>query len=279
MTVTTMTTARLSAEQIERTNRYLTDVRDQYGTPVVRVQSLFGRCCLAMLAPVPAWAALAEEAATLADDLIRLAADTDLDPLALIEIHRMMKREGQEVAGLRELLAKIAPELERQPAEVRSIGRVRVIAALLVELGFPVKPVRASKDAANLLQNEEDWITAPGPRLSDLADHLVADRVSLDETQSRIIALIALGELRNYRLDLGCKLLRVVMQLGVPYEEARNGVDFIALQRRRDGRYGFLDRLSETSGPAPDPELTLHLPLTLNAVWLFTIEAAGGGEA
>ncbi|HYK00234.1 MAG TPA: hypothetical protein VE974_00665 [Thermoanaerobaculia bacterium] len=278
MTVMTMTTTRLSAEQIERTSNYLENVRDRYATPVVRVQSLFGRCCLATLAPEPAWSALAEEAATLANDLARLApqGNPDLDPLALIEIHRMMKREGREVAPLRELLAKIGPELEKQPSEVRSIGRVRVIASLLSELGFPAKPVKASKDAANLLDEEESWITAPVPRLSDLADHLVANRVRLDEPQSRILALIALGELRNYRLDLGCKLLRAVMQWGIPCDEARDGVDFIALQRRRDGRYGFVDRLSEKSGAAADPELTLHLPLTLNAVWLFMIEAVGG---
>lgn len=280
-TTTTMTTARLSAEQIERTSIYLTDVRARYATPVVRVQSLFGRCCLAILAPAPNWPALAEEAATLADDLARLAPEgsPDLDPLALIEIHRMVKREGREVAPLSELLAKIAPELEKQPAEVRTVGRVRVIAALLSELGFPLKAVRASKDTANLLDDEESWITAPASRLSDLADHLVADRVSLDEPKSRILALIALGELRNYRLDLGCKLLRAVMQLGVLCEETQDGADFIALQRRRDGRYGFLDRLAEKSEPVADPELTLYLPLTLNAVWLFMIEAAGGGAA
>jgi hypothetical protein len=276
-----MTTTRLSAEQIERTNNYLSDVRDRYATPVVRVQSLFGRCCLATIAPEPAWTALAQEAATLANDLARLAPqeNPDLDPLALIEIHRMMKREGREVTPLRELLAKIAPELEKQPAEVRSIGRVRVIASLLSELGFPVKPLKGSKDTANLLEETESWVTAPVPRLSDLADHLLADRVRLDEAKSSLLALIALGELRNYRLDLGCKLLRAVMQFGVPSEEARDGVDFIALQRRRDGRYGFLDRLSEKPGAAADPELTLYLPLTLNAVWLFMIEAAGGGTA
>ena len=279
MTVMTMTTTRLSAEQIERTNNYLTDTRDRYATPVVRVQTLFGRCCLATIAPEPDWSALAAEAATLADDLSRLPGNPDLDPLALIEIHRMMKREGREVARLTQLLAKIAPELEKQPAEVRSIGRVRVIASLLSEVGFPVKPVRASKDAASLLDDEQSWITAPATRLSDLADHIEADGIRLDEPKSRILALVALGELRNYRLDLGCKLLRTLMRFGVPSEERQDGVDFIALQRRRDGRYGFVDRLAEKSGPVTDPEMTLYLPLTLNAAWLFMLEATGGGAS
>lgn len=277
MTVTTMTAERLSAQQIERTSNYLIEIRDRYASPAVSVQTLFGRCCLAPLAPAPAWAPLAEEATALAESLARLGAQgsADLDPLPLIEIHRMLKREGREVAPLRDLLAKIGPELEKQPAEVRSIGRVRVIASRLAELGFPAKPARPSKDAANLIEEEESWITAPAARLLELAEHLVADRTTLDETKSRILALVGLGELRNYRLDLGCKLLRAVLELGVPCEEARAGVDFIALQRRRDGRYGFVDRLSERSGAAADPELTLHLPLTLNAAWLFMIEAAG----
>jgi len=65
-----------------------------------------------------------------------------------------------------------------------------------------------------------------------------------------------------------------VLQLGVPGEETRDGVDFIALQRRRDGRYGFLDRLAEKPEQTADPDTTLFLPMTLNAAWLFKTEAA-----
>ncbi len=271
-----MPTERLSDEQIARTAAYLAEVRERYGAnAVVHVQSLFGRCCLATLQRNPAWGALAAEAAGLAEDLVRQA-PRDLDPLPLIEVGRMMKESGGRTVGpLEQLLRRIAPELESQPLEIRSIGRVRHIASLLSQLGFPMATARPSKDAASLLADEASWATAPAVRLSEMADHLAADRSGLDETATRLLVLIALGELRNYRLDVGCKLLRTVLQLGVPCAEAQDGVDFIALQRRRDGRYGFVDRLSEKPAAIADPDLTLFLPLTLNAVWLFAIEAAG----
>ena len=269
-----MAIERLSDEQIARTAAYLAEVRERYaGNAVVHVQSLFGRCCLAMLQRNPAWDALAAEVAGLAEDLVRQA-PSDLDPLPLIELDRMMKESGRTVGSLEQLLSRIAPELESQPLEIRSIGRVRHIASLLSQGGFPIATARPSKDAAGLLADVASWVTASAARLSDMADHLAADRSSLDETATRLLALIALGELRNYRLDVGCKLLRTVLQLGMPCTEARDGVDFIALQRARDGRYGFVDRLSENPAAITDPDLTLFLPLTLNAVWLFAIEAA-----
>jgi len=46
-------------------------------------------------------------------------------------------------------------------------------------------------------------------------------------------------------------------------------LNFIALQRRRDGRYGFLDRLAEKPEQTADPDTALFLPMTLNAAWLF----------
>ena len=203
-----MAIERLSDEQIARTAAYLAEVRERYaGNAVVHVQSLFGRCCLAMLQRNPAWDALAAEVAGLAEDLVRQA-PSDLDPLPLIEVDRMMKESGRTVGSLEQLLSRIAPELESQPLEIRSIGRVRHIASLLSQGGFPIATARPSKDAAALLADVASWVTASAARLSDMADHLAADRTSLDETATRLLALIALGELRNYRLDVGCKLLR-----------------------------------------------------------------------
>lgn len=275
--MTTNQPERLSTEQIALTSKYLEDVRERYSTPVLAVQSLFGRCCLAMLPESPlCWDVLANESSRLASNILTYpnAACLDLDPLPIIEICLMMKEESGGAPELQELLAKISPELNTQSIEVRSMGRVRLIASLLAQLDLPSPVATPSKSAAALLSDYERWLTAPAAHLSDLADHLIADHVQLDETNTSLISLIALGELRSYRIDVGCKLLRAALELGKPCEETRDGVDFMALQRRRNGRYGFPDRLTENTSQMADPELNLFLPMTLNAAWLFKIEAA-----
>lgn len=266
---------RLSAEQVALTSQYLAEITERYAAPIVAVQSLFGRCCLAMLPSSNlCWDALANEASRFAADILSHTdpASLSLDPLPIIEICLMMKGKDREVPEVRQVLERIGPELNAQSPEVRAIGRVRQIASSLSKLGFPTPVASLSKGAADLLNDHESWLTAPAPHLSDLADHLLADDVRLDEANTKILSLIALGELRNYRIDVGCKLLRAGLQLGVSCEETRDGVDFIALQRRRDGRYGFLDRLAEKPEQTADPDVTLFLPMTLNAVWLFKTE-------
>jgi hypothetical protein len=81
-----------------------------------------------------------------------------------------------------------------------------------------------------------------------------------------------LAELRNYRVDVACKLLRTALQLGIPCPEAAEGINFIALQRRRDGYYGFSNPLLESAEASADKRLSLYLPLTINAVWLFKVQ-------
>jgi hypothetical protein len=50
-------------------------------------------------------------------------------------------------------------------------------------------------------------------------------------------------------------------------------LNFIALQRRRDGRYGFSNQLAESPIPDEEQHLAVYLPLTVNAVWLFRCAA------
>jgi hypothetical protein len=72
---------------------------------------------------------------------------------------------------------------------------------------------------------------------------------------------------------LGCVLLRAVRRLGEPCPESTDALNFIALQRRRDGRYAFPKQFAETPEPGDDQHLRIYAPLTVNAVWLFSVEA------
>jgi hypothetical protein len=128
------------------------------------------------------------------------------------------------------------------------------------------------KESAALLRSPEQWFNVPVNVLSEIADHLVAERRILDDLSADVLSLIALAELRNYRFDVGCKLLRAVIQKGESGVKTVEAMNFVALQRRRDGYYGFSNQFVESGESAPDKHLSLYLPLTLNAVWLFRIE-------
>lgn len=286
------TSGRLSPNQIALTGKYLTEMAERYASPLIAVQVLFGKSCLAVLPDSTAdWDDLAKQLTQLATTILAHTnpASLGLDPLPLIEIDRRMNQQGLHLPQIRKILEKVGVELAGLGDEVRSTGRVRMISAALSRMDFPCRISAPSKEAAKLLADRAAWFGASAAQLLDMADHLLADDVELDETDTKILALIALGELRKYRMDVGCKLLRTVVQLGVPCEETQDGVDFVALQRRRDGRYGFSDCFEEKPEPAPDPNLALFMPITLNAVWLFAMETAcavdaqvlvpcGGGE-
>lgn len=280
--MTPHSSARLSPEQIARTSAYLTEMGERYASPLIAMQVLFGKFCLAALSASTApWDGLAEQVTELAINILAHPdpASLGLDPLPVIEIDQRMRQRGVHLPEVRQILERVGVELDGLSDELRSTGRVRMISAALSHLNFPCRVASPSKEAAKLLTDRAAWFGASAVQLLDLADHLLANDTELDETDTRILALIALGELRKYRMDVGCKLLRTIVQLGVPCEETQDGVDFVALQRRRDGRYGFSECFEEKPEPAPDANLTLFLPITLNAVWLFATEATNVVDA
>ncbi len=267
----------LSADEAAATSTYLKELSIRYPSVPVLVQALFGRCCLSTL---PAAGLHLEELLEETVELSHLILNhpephgLELDPMLLVETHEMLRDAGSDLAGMRALLQRIASELLAQPAETLRVGRVRGIATRLASLGFPIRPAKPSGEMAALLRSSHKWFTAPVAQLAEIADHLVADGRPLDETSTRVLSLIALAELRNYRVDLGCSLLRTVFQLGEPCSESTEALYFIALQRRRDGRYGFPTLLAESPSADGDQEQCLYLPLTVNAVWLFRIRVA-----
>jgi hypothetical protein len=265
----------LSDDDAVVTASYLAGLSERSPDIAANVQTLFGRCCLSTLSDEIDLDALAGEAAVLGRRILDYPDPHQLalDPLLLMESHLIFERAGKRIAVLHELHDRMASELLQQPAEAQRIGRVRVIASRLASLGYRVQVAKPGKDAAALLKSPERWFGASVTQLADLADHLIADSRRLDSISTKILSLIALAELRNYRVDLGCTLLRAVFQLGEKCSEAMDALSFIALQRRRDGRYGFSNQFAESAERDGDQHMSLYLPLTVNAVWLFRTEA------
>ena len=265
----------LSADEAAATSSYLRSLQERSSSLLVAAQSLFARCCLAAGPGSPGMLGeLGAEADALGQRILHAPQPDQLglDPVLLIEIYRLLKDGGIEPAAIGALLERVGAELLTQDERIQAMGRVRYIASQLTCLGFSARAAKPTKEMALLMRSPENWFSATAADLAELADHLVADRRRLEHDASQILALIALAELRNYRVDLSCSLLRAVFQLGEPSAEAADALSFIALQRRRDGRYGFSNQFVEASAGA-DEHLELFLPLTVNAVWLFHVEA------
>jgi hypothetical protein len=267
----------LSVEDALITSAYLKELSTRAENLSVAVQSLFGRCCCVTALPGSRNQAhsLAEEAGAMSRRILAHphSESLNLDPLLLIETYDILSEKGAENADLRRVLASIASGLLAQSAGTQQFGRVRRIAARLTTAGFDVRPAKPAKATAHLLASPEKWFRASNQELAEIADHITARQEALDTCSTRILSLLALAELRNYRVDLGCTLLRAAFQFGEPCIESVEALNFIALQRRRDGRYGFPNQYAESAEPAGDPHVTLYLPLTVNAVWLFRIAA------
>lgn len=262
----------ISAAEAEQTSSYLRQMAGPECGSQLALQCLFGRSCLSSVPGADIDPkALAEEAHALVTQILchPNPSQLGLDPLLLLEIEAILTFASTDMSGFRILLSRISEELMAQPAQVQQMGRVRNIAARLSALGLPARISPPTRGMADLVRSPERWFSCSVSELAEIVDHLVADGQPLDEIATRVLSLIALAELRNYRIDLGCALLRVVLQFGEPSVESTEALHFIALQRRRDGRYGFPNQYAETPAPGTDEQLTVYLPLTLNAVWLF----------
>lgn len=266
----------LLPEQAAHTYKYLEMLSQRYSTIPVKLRSLFARC---RLATNPDFTfdlnELKQEASSLADAALAdpRSDELGLDPLMIAETHIMLESVGFASDSLCVLVKRISTALAAQSEDIRSRGRVRLLASRLRTLGCSAVVTKADHVAATLIKSPDKWLTLPSLEMSEFADHLFADCTAINEINSEILSLVALGELRNYRVDVGCKLLRLILLQGVPSDETEYGIQYVAVQRRRDGGYGFVNPFVEENQDVRKVDLSLHLPMTINAVWLFGIEA------
>jgi hypothetical protein len=195
------------------------------------------------------------------------ASNLNLDPMLVIEAHRLLSTHQVSITGFEQLIDKIANELESQPGDTLKLGRVRLMAERLRTFGYSIPNSSPGKDAARLLRLTNAWLTTSTTLLDDMLDHLFADKATLSEEQTSLLSLIALAELRNYRLDIGSKILRLIVMHGVANEETNDALTYMLLQRRNDGAYGFATPFDEQNWQRSSVDLKIYLPLTLNVLW------------
>lgn len=197
------------------------------------------------------------------------SSDNDADPLIVLTVIQHFQRLGVDTSESNVLLETMQKELNNQPDSVRTMGRIRVLAKLLNDIGFTIKEAKTTANEKALVQNFESWFTLPETELSNLADLLLVQGQRLTEQDSEILSLIAIAELRNYKVDLGCKLLRVILAYGVISKTTQEALQFIALQRSSKGSYGFLNPFKNQDMPEQQMEKQFTIPFILNVMLLM----------
>ena len=159
-------------------------------------------------------------------------------------------------------------------------GRVRLTSSVLSASGVHTIQVAAPKGAASLLLAPHEMLEMPEDAIQELVDQACADGIKADEDASTILALIALTDLRNYRIDLGARIARYLILHGVRNDYLDESINFISLQRCGNGAYGFSDPTREENASIDKRDALFHLPITLNAVWtLSTLNRTSSGKA
>ncbi len=231
----------------------------------------FARCCLftnrhLMLPEHGA----AEEADELSSAILdRGDENLNLDPLILAAHYLMLMQSGIRSDPLRAVLERIVAALAAQPDDVRQLGRVRYTILLLREAGFSVEGPASRRVPARLPATDRELLSMPIERIVDLLEHAAADGLVIAGDTAEILSLVTLAELRNYRIDLAAKMLRMMMAVGCRNPILDEAVAFIALQRSTDGRYGFFDPFAAEAATEAERAVSFNLPVTLNAVWLL----------
>lgn len=232
------------------------------------VVAAFARCCIltgTTAAGDPRLAAREAEAvaALLLEHPQREA--LALDPLLVLEHHKMLHDAGLSTPRFAELAEAIAARLALLDDQTRAQARTRRMTRLLayVGIGAPPAPVAAALASPGrlLLESFE--------ALAERIDVATANAEPLAPETGTILAMLALAELREYRLDLGAHLLRYLLTCGYRDAYVAEALAFIALQRTHAGSYGFVDPLREDGRSAAERETGFRLPVTLNAVWLL----------
>lgn len=264
----------MTAAQAKVTNSFLTNLAEQRSDQTSQLQILSARAFLACHIPfdLDLEDVAAKTEVFSAQLLVDQSANTlSLDPLPLIILHRILHKAGQSIPSLTAITGRISDELIRQPATILALAHPRLISAQLARLGYKVNIPPATAHVTKIMKSADCWLNLSADELSEFIDHLQMVDTNISEDGFHILGLIALAELRNYRIDLGCKILRTLIRRKILSIEVQEAVTYIALQRRRNGSYGFINPFHniglECDGS--DPAANFHLPITLNVLWLF----------
>ena len=261
----------LNTEQALTTYHWLNQIQAQYQSIQIHWQILFAKVHLALNPMIEMdIEQFSEEATELtAKTLHSLQSAVDLDPQLILSVALAYQERNINISKLTELVDKIGQSLQSQSEAIQAMGRVRNMNKNLIELGCNNQLSQQPKAIQKQLKDDAAWLTLSNDELIEMTLHCIADDRQLNEQESEIISLIALGEMRNNQIDAASKLLKLVIELGVLGDATQESLNFVAMQRRRQGYYGFNNPLVDEQVQSDEQLISYHLPLTINILWLF----------
>jgi hypothetical protein len=202
------------------------------------------------------------------------------DSKLVLLCHRILVANGVHVPVLEAFARQVGAALEQLAVvPLRYAGE----AALLSDLGYCRLP-----PATTLSDEEAGGGTLPVLRANEDRIRVVCANVAA-ATQfgrhplqapsgavaglQRVLPLVLLQSLRQYRLETGATVLRVIGYVGAPETHALTiAIEFLLLQQQGDGHIGYLatesKALAERSECGPlDPIPDLYVPVTVSCVW------------
>jgi hypothetical protein len=262
---------RLSAGQAARSRNFLDQLDDLNASTGDALLALFARICLAHISEDAKHHEINDRVDGFASSIIDRPGNsqTAIDPLLIMCLQDGYRRLGFSSDSLNTIIDKLAVETGALPRKIRESGRLRLTTSMLERSGHPLRPSPVPIRFRPQNIRPERVLRGSDEFLAELADHLLATSQPLDEDLSWPLSLVALSVLRNYRIDLACRILRALIACGADNALIHDALQFIAVQRCSDGGYGFTNPFSETIGDPADQERGFRLPVTANALWLF----------
>jgi hypothetical protein len=262
----------ISQAQAERTLDFLNSYYDIQSAPVAAMMAAFSRSCiLTNTGNIEALSTASAEAEAIAENLLSAqgTGDLQLDPAIVVAYYKLLASKGAKTSNLQALVKVVAAELERQPQEVKDLGRVRYLTRVLANLGIMDPPVPAKRPHRLHSSDLSRLVVADCDEIHDFIDHLSADAVSVSDDLAQILSYLALAEMRNYKIDWSARVLRFLIEVDRIDNRVVESVHYIALQRTSTGGYGFVDPMTESEEDPIERFRTFQLPITLHAVWLM----------
>ncbi|WP_317215933.1 hypothetical protein [Gluconobacter sp. GP1] len=259
-----MTFGHLTKLQMEVTLGYLRTFDTPQTPTLAAALACFGKAHL--------YLAMGQKDLALADARQLAQTPMGLDPLVFTAHYALLYENGLAPPEFNDIGTNLITELRQTEQSVRESGRIRLACKLLSRTGhhITVEPIPANM--IRLLSQPETILTASENELSDLANHIILEPLSIGVEQGDILALVALSLLRDYKIDTASKICRALLSIGFRNSLLSEAISFVELQRGRDGGYGFFDPFSEAAVNPLALEGGFRLPITVNALWLFTAD-------
>jgi hypothetical protein len=204
----------------------------------------------------------------------------EVDPLLFAITSTILKGKGIKIKGMNNHLEDLYADIERIVAEGH-VGnapiRFYALCHILGKIGMPEALSCIPQDFNTSISLPEIYESGL-EKIQELCDKI--DLITRYGEEPQVIekgtvqilhdALppIMFACFRNYKIEVGARLLRTLNYLGIRGRALEEGVAFLVFQQRSTGAFGYLNPLAKESAERYlGREVAFFLPMTLVSLW------------